>query len=79
MFERRLSGDDVRSVLRDGEVIANYSDDVPYPSFVMLGFVNRRAVHVVAAQEETTRTCYIITAYHPDPDLWDSDFKRRRP
>jgi len=38
MFERRLSGSDVRSVLRDGEEIASYPDDAPYSSCIMLGF-----------------------------------------
>lgn len=79
MFERRFSRDDVRSVLCDGEEISSYPDDTPYPSCVMLGFMEGRAVHVVVAQEENTRTCYVVTVYHPDPDLWESDFKRRRP
>lgn len=78
MFERGLGGDDVRSVLRDGEEIASYPDDTPYPSGVVLGFVEGRAVHVVAAREEKTRTCIVITVYHPDPVLWESDFKHRR-
>jgi hypothetical protein len=79
MFERRLSGSDVRSVLDDGEEIASYPDDVPYPSCIMLGFMKGQAVHIVVAQEETTRTCYVITVYRPDPELWEPDFKRRRP
>ena len=79
IFERGLSVDDVRSVLCDGEEISSYPDDTPYPSCVMLGFMEGRAVHVVVAQEENTRTCYVITVYRPNPDLWESDFKRRRP
>ena len=71
LFERGLSGDDVRSVLCDGEEISSYPDDTPYPSCVMLGFMEGRAVHVVVAQEENTRTCYVITVYRPNPDLWE--------
>ena len=78
MFERELSGGDVRSVLRNGEEIASYPDDTPYPSCLWLGYVEGRAVHIVVAQEENTRTCYVISVYRPDPDLWESDFKRRR-
>ncbi len=74
-----LAGDDVRSLLCDGEEISSYPDDTPYPSCVMLGFIDGRAVHVVVAREENTRTCYAITVYRPHPDLWESDFKRRRP
>ncbi len=79
MFEREFSGDDVRSILRSGEKIASYPDDTPYPSCILLGFVEGRAVHIVVAQEENTQTCYVITVYRPNPDLWESDFKRRRP
>ncbi len=79
MFERRLSGSDVRPVLRDGEEIASYPDDAPYSSCIMLGFLEGRAVHIVVAQEENMGTCYVITVYRPDPDLWEPDFKVRRP
>ena len=79
MFERGLSGSDVRSVIHGGEEIASYPDDTPYPSCVMLGFMEDQAVHVVVAQEENTQTCYVITVYRPNSDLWESDFKRRRP
>lgn len=79
MFERKIGIDDVQSVPRRGEEIAGYPDDVPYPSCLVLGFVADRAVHVVADREESERTCYVITVYHPDPEIWESDFKRRRP
>jgi len=39
MFERRLSKEDVLSVLSHGEVIAQYPDDRPYPTCLVLGFV----------------------------------------
>ena len=79
MFDRGLHGGDVRSVLRDGEEIVRYPDDTPYPSSILLGFVEGLAVHIVVAWDENTRTCYVITVYHPDSDLWQPDFKRRRP
>ena len=78
MFERSIGTNDVLKVLSSGEVIANYSDDQPYPSCLMLGFVARRPIHVVVSTESKTGICHIITAYDPAPELWDKDFKKRR-
>jgi len=37
MFERGLSKDDVLGIVRDGEVIADYPEDEPYPSYLQTG------------------------------------------
>jgi len=34
-------------------------------------------IHVVWALSER-RQAVLVTAYHPDPDLWDGEFKERR-
>lgn len=51
MFERRIDRADVLAVLRNGDVISEYTDDKPYPSFLLLGFVKDGPLHVVAAKE----------------------------
>ena len=61
-----------------GEVIANYSEDKPYPSALLLGFVDGGPVHVVVARDEQTGDCYVVTGYVPDPKLWADDFRTRR-
>ena len=78
MFERGISVEDVESVLQNGEIIVSYPQDAPHPSCLMLGFVDNRAIHVVVALEEQTRACYVISAYSPEPSLWEPDFKHRR-
>ncbi len=78
MFERTINGIDVEKVLRKGEVIADYPDDEPYPSYLVLGFVKSRPLHVVVAFEMSKNTCHVITVYEPDPDLWDKEFKKRK-
>ncbi|MBD2232598.1 DUF4258 domain-containing protein [Phormidium tenue] len=78
MFQRSISRDDVKTVLASGEAIAEYPDDRPYPSYLMLGVVNQRPIHVVAARDDETLTVYVITAYEPDLDLWQPDFKTRK-
>lgn len=78
MFKRRISREDVAAVLRSGEVIAEYSEDDPYPSSLILGFPRTQPVHVVAAWNESEKACIIITAYDPSPLLWEPGFRRRR-
>jgi len=63
--------------LESGETITEYPDDKPYPSFVKLGFLDSGPIHVVAAFDEKTKTCYVITVYNPETQLWDSEFKKR--
>jgi hypothetical protein len=78
MFERELDRDGVASVVRGGEVIARYPDDRPFPSQLLLGFVDSGAVHVVVAQDPASGACFVVTAYRPDPAVWTPDFKTRR-
>lgn len=78
MFRRGLGMDDVRNVIEYGEVIIDYPDDKPYPSYVMLSFIKNSPMHVVFAFDEENQTGIIVTAYVPDPRLWTEDFKSRR-
>jgi hypothetical protein len=78
MFIRGLKGKDVLEVVRQGEVIINYPDDTPYPSYLILGFTRGGPVHVVFAFDEQQKTGIIVTAYVPDAKIWTDNFKRRR-
>jgi hypothetical protein len=37
-----------------------------------------RPIHVVWAVSAERRQAVLVTAYRPDPNLWDSDFKERK-
>jgi Domain of unknown function (DUF4258) len=76
MFERFISGPQVRKVLQTGEIIEDYPDDTPFPSRLVLGFVENRPLHVVVAENDST--CHIITVYAPELTIWEPDFKTRR-
>jgi len=78
MFERRISVDDVLAVVASGEVITEYPEDAPFPSYLILGFVRSLPIHVVVAKDKLSETCLTITAYPPDPAQWNVDFKTRR-
>ena len=78
MFERGIITDDIERVIHLWNIIAEYHDDNPYPSYLLLGLIGQNPLHVVAGIDEAKEICYIITVYQPDPELWDDDFTRRR-
>ena len=78
MFERNITAEEIRRVVENGEVIEEYPHDEPYPSFLVLGWIENAPLHVVVAKEGAANTGVIITVYRPDPESWTEDFKRRR-
>lgn len=78
MFERRINDVDIRNVLVNGETIEDYPDDTPYPSRLVLGWSGTRPLHIVIADNAKDSECIIVTVYQPDPEQWNSDFKRRK-
>jgi hypothetical protein len=59
-------------------VIAEYEDDEPLPSYLMLGFVKGRPLHVVVALKSDNERAIVVTAYDPDPAIWEQGFRVRR-
>lgn len=78
MFKRNISVDDVKWVLENGEIIAEYQNDKPYASCLMLGYRNSRPIHIVVGKDEEKERCIVITAYEPDPNIWQPGFKSKR-
>lgn len=78
MFLRRISKSEVQAVVAYGEVIEERPDDTPFPSYLLLDFLAGRPIHVVFSYDESTDTGYVVTAYIPDPNLWQDDFRKRR-
>ena len=77
LFLRNISTDDVEEVIRKGITVVEYADDTPYPSFLLLGIIAGRPIHVVAASNDEG-TCIIVTVYEPSLELWENDFRTRR-
>jgi len=78
MFERRFSEENVRQVMQSGEMIEDYSDEMPYPSSLMLGRRGNRPLHVILAENTRDNELVVITAYEPDPSQWKSGFRNRK-
>ena len=77
MFGRDISVSDISKTLKSGKIIENYPEDKPYPSKLILGFVEDRPIHVVAAENKIDNELIVITVYEPDPQKWDANFERR--
>jgi len=77
MLERSIDGKEISYVLKTGKVIKSYDNDKPYPSKLILGFIESKPVHIVFALNEEDKEIIVITVYEPDPLKWDSKFERR--
>jgi len=77
IFHRGIGTDDIKNVLRNGEIIEQYPADYPFPSCLILGYTEAgKALHVVCGSNGAE--LWLITAYFPDKNEWSDDFKQRR-
>ena len=77
LVQRGISMADVVSAILNGEIIEYYPDDYPYPSCLILGLtVNNKHLHVVCGSNN--EELWLITAYYPDPNIWQDNFRVRK-
>lgn len=77
MLQRNISRVSVKKTIAFGEVIENYNNDIPFESALFL-YIDTIPLHVVASFDEKKMIIYVITAYIPDSDNFEDDFKTRR-
>lgn len=78
MFERNITEDEVKKVITTGKIIAKYPDDQPFPSKLILGWIENRPLHVVVAENFSKNDIIVITVYEPTLEKWEEDFETRR-
>ncbi len=78
MFERKISEESVKQVLKSGEMIEDYSDEMPRPGGLMLGRRGSRPLHVVMTENERDNELIVITVYEPKLSHWKPGFKTRK-
>lgn len=77
LHERNICMDDIINGINTGEIIKQYPDDKPLPSCLILGFsVKSQYIHIVVSCD--AEFIYLITAYFPNSDVWEKDFKTRK-
>ncbi|HEY8782834.1 MAG TPA: DUF4258 domain-containing protein [Mucilaginibacter sp.] len=78
MFKRNISVDNVKAVVKNGEVITAYLHDKPYPSYLILSYISGRPIHVLAGKDDSLGRCIIVTTYEPDENIWNIGFKSKK-
>lgn len=72
---RKITMEEVGSVIMEGEVIEDYPEDKPYPSCLIMGKIREGfPLYVVCGLGDKV---YVITAHWLDPEKW-LDPKTRR-
>ena len=78
MFERRINLEAVRQVLQSGEMIEDYSEDMPDPGGLLSARQGQRPLHVVMAKNTKENELVVITVYEPDKAQWKPGFRDRK-
>jgi len=76
MPDRMISTTDIRYVIQHGEVIEDYKEDVRGHSCLILGFPGKRPIHIVCSPKDNYLA--IITAYIPNEEGWENNYKKRK-
>ena len=78
LAERGIQQQTVREVLLSGERIRDYKEDRPFPSALFLGYIGGKPLHVVASWDEINRQAFVITAYEPSLEVFESDYRTKK-
>ncbi|MFH2092822.1 MAG: DUF4258 domain-containing protein [Pseudomonadota bacterium] len=73
--DRMITAKDIRHVIEHGEIIEDYPEDARGHSCLVLGTTDR-PIHVVCSPKQDYLA--IITAYLPDKQDWEENFKTRK-
>lgn len=77
MRQREIKTFDVENCIATGEIIELYAADYPAPSSLVLGFsIKDMHLHVVCSIYQDM-LC-VITAYFPNLDEWENDYRTRK-
>jgi hypothetical protein len=78
MFGRRITIENVRQVLNSGEMIEDYSEEMPDPGGLLSAKPGQRPLHVVMAENTQESERVVITVYEPDRAQWKPGFRNRK-
>ena|SRR5436305_6105374 len=70
---------DTLNATLSGELLEDYPGAVRGPCCLVGGILETREwVHTVWGWDQASEVAVLITAYRPDPQKWEGDFKTRR-
>ena len=74
--ERSIKMSDVLACIQQGEIIEQYAADYPHPSCLINAEISGKHLHAVVSCDG--QRIYVITAYIPTLEEWESDYKTRK-
>jgi hypothetical protein len=78
-LNRNITTIQLKQALFNGKIIEKYPDDTPYPSCLVLGWLESGdPLHIVCSRGDTEPELRIVTVYQPDDEKWNSDYKVRK-
>ena len=78
-IERDISINELKRVLLNGEIIERNPKDTPYPSFLVLGWLQSGdPLHVKCSTGTTEPRLRIVTLYEPSDEDWEKNYTRRK-
>ena len=78
MLEKGISRASEKHIICTGEMIENYPDDKPFPSGLFYGIRINKKIISVLGYDFTDQKIFLITAYWPDEEHFETDLKTRR-
>lgn len=78
MLQRKITMKNIFDVLESFEIIEEYLDDKPFPSYLLIGHSEKEPIHVVLSLNDEDVELYMITVYRPDKKMWDETYRRRK-
>ncbi len=76
--DRGIKLNQILEVLMGYEIITEYNDDRPFPSYLLLGYDGEIPLHIVVGVNIEFFEIHVITAYIPDQKIWNEDYRRKR-
>lgn len=75
--ERGIEYETIKKAIQNGEIIEQYPSDYPYPSCLIFHrSESNKCLHIVVGLGDGL--LWLITAYYPDADEWENDYKTRK-
>ena len=74
---RRIEAAHIEQAIKRGIIIEEYPHDSRGASCLILGLVGTRPLHVLCGRLDAEEIL-IITAYEPDPEEWEADWRIRK-
>jgi len=76
--DRFISREEIINSFDSFEIIESYEEDKYLPSFLVYTSYKGNIFHILFAVDRNNLNVRVITAYKPDKEKWNDDFKTRR-